>query len=79
MYMLTYEDDVLNENFKFLESVSQFFTATNNTDLGKFKTDVVYFGGGMNPWESCESSEYPLNIASEVILKGLLLIALLTF
>lgn len=69
MYMLTYEDDVLEQNFKYLESVSKFFTATNNTDLSKFKTDVVYFGGGMNPWENCETSLYPLNIAGEMIVK----------
>ena len=77
--MLTYEDDVLADNFKFLESVSKFFTATNQTDLAKFKTDVVYFGGGMNPWDSCETSLYPLNIAGEIIMKALFLITLLTF
>lgn len=36
MYQLTYEDDVLDENHKFLQQVSKFFTATTKTDLAKF-------------------------------------------
>lgn len=71
MYTLTYEDDVLDENFKFLQSITKFFTATNKTDLANFKTDAVYLGG-MNPWESCESSLYPMNLAGEFILKAIL-------
>lgn len=36
MFMVTYEDDLLEENYKFLSSVNKFFTATNKTDLSEF-------------------------------------------
>ena len=71
MYQLTYEDDVLDENHKFLQQVSKFFTATTKTDLAHFKTDVLYIGG-MNPWESCESSLYPLFLASVKVINILM-------
>lgn len=47
--------------------MDKFFTSTViGKGLDKFKTDVSFFGG-MNPWESVESSLYPLEIASNMI------------
>lgn len=62
MYSVTYEDNLLEDNYEFINSISKFFTATTRTDLANFKTDAVYLGG-MNPWDSCETSLYPLAIA----------------
>lgn len=62
MWSLTYEDDLLKDNYEYLTGVNEFFTATTQTNLTKFKMDAVY-SGGMNPWDSAESSKYPLDIA----------------
>ncbi len=63
MHGITYEEDVLEDNFKFLQNINMFFKATSTrVQLDKFKTDILY-SGGMDPWDSCESSLYPLNIA----------------
>lgn len=71
MFSVTYEDDLLGENYSFLNSISQFYTATSRTDLALFKTDIVY-SGGMDAWESAETSQYPLFIAAGSLLKALL-------
>lgn len=77
MWSVTYEDDLLADNYDYLNSITQFFTSTTSTDLAKFKTDAVY-SGGMNPWDSCESSLYPLEIAFVTLMKlGLILSVLI--
>ena len=79
MYYITYEEDLLEKNFLDLEGVDKFFTASiNKIQLDKFNTDVVLIGG-MNPWESCEKSLYPLNLAFVELIKVVFFIAFVIF
>ena len=75
MFTLTYEEDILEENFRKLKNIDKFFTASvAGKGLDTFKTDVSFFGG-MNPWDSVEISKYPLEIASDLLIKMSALIA----
>ena len=67
MWYVTYEEDLLRDNFEYVLDESIFFEAAGNTKLNSFKTDVLY-SGGMNPWKSSESSLYELAIAGESLL-----------
>ena len=52
MYMVTYEDELLEDNFRKLKNTNKYFTAsTKQVKLDEFKTDVYYFGG-MDPFEA---------------------------
>ena len=68
MFTVTYEEDILEENFRRLKNIDKFFTSSvAGKGLDTFKTDVSFFGG-MNPWESAEISKYPLEIASGLVM-----------
>lgn len=74
---ITYEEDILETNFKDLRNVHLFFKATTQrVMLDKFQTDVV-MSGGMNPWESCNQSLYPLIIEGSLVRKIVALLAML--
>lgn len=75
MFTVTYEEDILEENFRKLKNIDKFFTASvAGKGLDTFKTDVSFFGG-MNPWESADISKYPLNIASSLLVNILTVLA----
>ena len=69
MFTLTYEEDVLEENFRKLKNIDKFFTSSvAGQGLDTFKTDVSFFGG-MNPWDSVQISQYPLEIANDLLIR----------
>lgn len=76
MWRVTYEEDLLKDNFEFVLKEKIFFPAANRIKLDEFVTDVPYWGG-MDPWESSKASLYELSIAGEFILKSLFLTIIL--
>lgn len=75
MWHVTYEEDLLKENFKYVLDESVFFEAANTVKLDTFKTDVLY-SGGMNPWESVDGSLYELAIAGVKLMSTISLVLL---
>lgn len=78
---LGFEEDYLKDKYKTVfDDVIFFRASTNQVMLDTFKTDVVYYGG-MDPWESCESSLYSLVLSSAGLAKAVImgLIMLLTW
>lgn len=62
-YGVGFEEDYLKYNYEEAMKEIVFFRAsTNQVNLDKFQTDVLYFGG-MDPWESVENSLYELALA----------------
>lgn len=69
MNTITYEEDLIKENFNFLKGVNKFFTATSTrVELDKFQTDIL-MSGGMDPWRTCDISDYPLYISYKFLIK----------
>lgn len=52
MFRVTYEEDLLKNNFDLVLSETNFFVSAGTVKLDQFVTDTVYFGG-MDPWDSC--------------------------
>lgn len=59
MYWNTYEDSLIEFNFKLAKNISEFFSAATNMNLSNFKMDVLYMGGA-DPWTSVHNAQYPL-------------------
>lgn len=59
MYWNTYEDALIDFDFKMVQNITEFFSAATNMNLSKFKMDVLYMGGA-DPWTSVHNSTYPL-------------------
>ena len=76
---LTYEEDILKYNYEDVFKNDVFFkSSTGRVQLENFKTDIVYWGG-MDPWESCESSLYELILANNDIFKITSIFVLVTY
>jgi len=62
MHGVTYEDEILEENFKILRDFDKFFVPiVKRIDLSEFKTDIPY-SGGINPDLSAINNLYGLAI-----------------
>jgi len=59
-----YEERYVVDMLPKVKETKVFFPASANpsVDLSTYRTDVVY-SGGMNPWESVESSTFPMTIS----------------
>ena len=65
MYTVTWEEDLLKDNFEIVFNEDIFFPATTKrVELDKFKTDIVIYGG-MDPWESAFNSKYQMILAGD--------------
>ena len=75
---LSYEETYVKENFPDMTGDYIFFRAgsSQQIQLEKFKTDVVYYGG-MDPWVSCTNSKYLVVLTSASIFKAFIALLVL--
>ncbi len=74
MYTVTWEEDLLRDNFKLVFNEDIFFpSSTDRVRLDKFKTDIPIYGG-MDPWDSTTNSKYQLVLAGAFQMKTIMMI-----
>lgn len=75
-----YVEKYVTENLDAVEKTKVFFpaAATHVMDLSTYETDVIY-DGGMDPWDSVESSGYEMVISGELKLTAKVFLGILMF